>query len=358
MNHLLSYIFLGLLCLNGLAVNSQQQDSLHPAPKTEPIRQPATFKITQNTEVEELTVRSSNGLIRLRPNIAPGTRVNFSYRYISVGFSFASRFPEHKNNRLNKGPTKLKGLGGSFNFKHWQQSVNYSRTQGFYLENTGDYNPDWRPGAPYLQFPHFIYKQFLGATAYNFNPDFSVKAITSQTEQQSKSAGSFIPLFTYNYYISDDCSTPAPGNYTQKAKSLELLLGPGYYYTWVLHKKFYASLGFSTLAGIVFTKIETRSAQDKFESFQRNGAWRLDGNAGIGYNGRHFFAGAYLRALATRFRQQHTPVVNTNGRAMGHISVGYRFNAPGFIKRAVAYTDGKILELRNAVFKKNTPPLY
>lgn len=353
MNSLLCYTLWTGLCLYAFKANSQEQDSLHMNLKAETIQQPATFKITQNTDVEELTVRSTGRPIRLRPNIAPSTRINFSYRYISLGFSFASRFLEEKNNRLNKGPTKLKGFGGSFHFKHWQQSVNYSRTQGFYLKNTGDYNPDWRPGLPYLQFPHLIYKQFQGATAYNFNGDFSVKAITTQTERQQKSAGSFIPLFAYNYYISDDRSTPAPGNYTQKAKSLELLLGPGYYYTWVLHEKFYTSLGLTTIAGIIFTTIETRSAQEKIESFQRNGAWRMDGSLGIGYNGHRFFAGAYLRALATRFRQHHTPVVNTNGSVMGHLSLGYRFNAPGFMKKAVSYTDGKIMKLRNTILKKD-----
>ena len=344
MHHRLRSVLLTLFFLNHLSANSQ--DSVRV---TEEMSQLATVKITQNTDLENLTVRDGQRLIRLSPNIRPVTRVNFSYRYLSFGFSFASRFLEEPNNRINKGRSRLKGFGGGFNFQHWQQSFNYSRTQGFYLENTGDYDPAWEPGQPYLQFPQLVYKQFLGATAYSFNKDFSVKAITTHSERQLKSAGSFIPLFTYNYYISDDRSVPSPGNATQKAKSLELLLGPGYYYTWVMNKKFYASLGLTALGGMVFTKIQNRAGRQITEGFQRNGAWRLDGNLGIGYNSRRFFAGMYVRALATRFRQQHTPVVNTNGRAMGFLSVGYRFNAPAPVKKAVAYTDRKILQLRNSI---------
>ncbi|MGX5820701.1 DUF4421 family protein [Chitinophaga lutea] len=305
-----------------------------------------TIRLTQRSDLEQLSAESDDLDIDISPNARSLTQLSLSYRFITVSASVAPKFFSSNRDEALKGKTKSRGLGAGFNFRHWQQELSYHRTQGFYLENTGDLQPNWREGMPYIQFPLLTLTTFQGATAYNFNPRFSVNAVLTQSERQLRSAGSFIPVLTYRFYVVNDRSAPTSvNNATQRSDNFELVLGAGYQHTFV-YRNLYFSLGATPGFGYLFTKLSTRFADDTYYYRYNNPAWRLDMRAGLGYNGPRFFAGAYLSAIATTSEQPHTAVTNGNTQAAFRIFAGYRLKAPGILVKAVGMIDEKRASFR------------
>lgn len=333
--------YCGLLLFTILGIKAGGQslpaDSLphRTSSKIETMEQFMTFKATQSSDAEKLGVHTATTDISLSPNAATSTRLGFTYRFIDVGFSFVPRFLPGNQDDDKKGKSTSTGLSTSFVLRHWVQELSYKRTKGFYLENTAAFDPSWTPGKPYVQVPDLVYTQYRGATAYNFNPQFSVGAILFQSERQLESAGSFMPQFLYRYYITDDQSAITPNGYTQRSKNLELLLGAGYHYTLVVARQWYASLGLTPNIGYILSRIETRSRTEIVKGKQDNVMFRFDGRAGIGYNGHRFFAGGYLNWQHARFRQQHTTATTKDDYAIFHVSVGYRLTAPRWMKQSI-----------------------
>ncbi|MDF2191482.1 DUF4421 family protein [Paraflavitalea sp. CAU 1676] len=320
-------------------------DSVRPraaASKIQTLEEYMTFKFTQSSDIEKLAVKTPNTHIKLSPNAISSSRFGFTYRFIDVGISFVPRFLPGNNDDDEKGTTHSGGISTSFIFRHWLQDLSYKRTKGFYLENTGDFDPTWSPGKPYVKIPDLVFTQFRGATAYNFNPQFSVSAVTTQSERQLKSAGSFIPQFLYRYYVNDDQSEISPNGFTQKGRNWELLLGAGYHYTLVVDQQWYASLGLTPNAGYIFSSFDTRSQTTTVTNHQDNFMFRFDGRAGIGYNGKRFFASAYLHWQNASFRQGHTGASTDDDYAAFQIAAGYRLRAPRWMKTGIENLTRKV----------------
>jgi hypothetical protein len=326
-----------VLCflLMGLRVMAQDittANLLVKKAKVEKLDDLITLKFTQSSDIEKLAVITGSRDIKLSPNAATISGLSFSWRFIYFGISYVPKFLPGNNDNATKGKTRSGGLNFSLNFSHWFNEFTYNRTKGYYLENTRDFDPVWTPGQPYKQFPQLVFTQFQGLTAYNFNPQYSLSAITFQTERQLKSAGSFIPQFRYRYYINDDQSAPSLNGFTQKAKNLELLLGAGYYYTLVAQTRWYISLGLTPNAGYHFSRIYSRSATTTLKGNQHNFIFRMDGRVGAGYNSRRFFAGAYMNVAASSYNQQHSSVVTEDDRVAVQAFIGYRLQAPKWMK--------------------------
>lgn len=319
-------------------VSAQEKDSVN-SPKKEPkieyMGQYITLKLTQNSDIEGIAVKTPTNKIELNPNISSVTRLSVNYKFISFSLRYVPKFLTGNDDVKLRGKTKGGGFDFGFNFKHWLQHFSYTKTRGYYLENTSDYITTWKPGDPYIQFPDLLYKNFEGITAYNFNPDYSVNAVSSQSERQLKSAGSFIPHFLYRYYIIDD-RTPLTGtNTSQKAKTLEFLIGAGYYHTFVLKQNFYFALGLTPAFGVNFLNLTTRFPTGYVHTKQTNTIFRLDGQAGLGYNGERFFAGVYSKLSTESYNQQKTSAVTSDARVAYQIFVGYRLKAPKFLQQNV-----------------------
>ncbi|WP_158644187.1 DUF4421 family protein [Pseudobacter ginsenosidimutans] len=310
-------------------------DTLPVSRKIEAMSDFVTLKLSQSSDVERIGVITPGLDIRLSPNVESATRLGFSYRFISFGIRFAPKLFSDKDDDALKGKTRSGGFNVGFNFRHWIQELSYTRTKGYYLENTPEVDPTWTPDSPYIQFPGLSFTQYEGSTAYNFNPDFSVNAIVTQSERQLKSAGSFIPVLFYRYYINDHKTPPEPGGFNQRGDNLELLLGAGYHYNFVLKEKFYFALGLTPAAGYVFSRITNRYETYSESGRQRNFIFRLDGRAGIGYNSQRFFTGIYMRFAESAYREEKTSVIVENDRTIFHAVIGFRLNAPSWIKKPV-----------------------
>lgn len=317
-------------------------DTIPASRKIEALGDMVTLKITQSTDLETIGVTTPGLAISLSPNAESATRIGFSYRFISFGIRFVPKFLDGNDDDALKGRTRSKGFNVGFNFRHWLQDLSWNRTRGYYLENTKDFLPDWTADSPYVQFPDLVVTQYEGSTAYNFNPNFSVNAILTQSERQLKSAGSFIPVLYYRYYINENKTAPAPGGSTQKGRNLEVLLGAGYHYNFVWKEKFYLALGLTPAAGYTFSRVTSRYETYSQSENQRNFMFRLDARAGIGYNSKRFFTGIYMRSAGSAYREQATSVTVENGQGVFHAVVGFRLNAPSFIKKPVEIVSEKI----------------
>ena len=293
--------------------------------------------ISLNDKYEIFEVKTPTNKFILYPNAPLKLRMKFNYRFISFAFQFAPDFIPGNGDEDIKGKTKAFGVETSLIFNHWFLDVAYSQVRGFYLENTEEYIP-WVDGDPYIQFPDLNYYGFAISSGYIGNSNFSLRSLASQTERQLKSAGTFIPVFNFRYYIMDDQSA---GTTTQKSNNIEGGIGPGYAYTFVIKEKFYMSLGLLGSMGYLNTKLTTRQPTGDLITNQDNLIFRWDGKSGIGYNGHRFYSGIYANVSGTRYNQENTTAVNIDTRVFYHLFVGVRIKAPDYVAKQLDKIEAK-----------------
>lgn len=284
---------------------------------------------------ERFSIDTGPTVTNIYPNGSSNLRLNLNYRFLSAGFKYIPRFISSNDDDILKGKTTGIGFNFNLNFTHWVQSFAYTRTTGYYLENTSDYDPNWQEGDPFIQFPNLHYRSIQGVTGYNFNQHFSTNALISGTERQLKSTGTFLPTLSYRYYIVDNREELTGTASSQKSNNFEIIANAGYYYTYVFNEQFYASAGAALGYGLLSSKVITRTVDERFEVRQNNGVFKWDARGAIGYNGERFFSGFYVTAENRRFKQQNTSVTNANWRVYMQVHVGYRLFAPKKLRDTV-----------------------
>lgn len=273
----------------------------------------------------------------IRPNLGPSRTMSFNYRWAYIGFSYLPDFILKNKWNDRRGKTQAFSMGGGITAPRFLFDLKYTGVKGFYLHNTSDYVMGWNPDSdPYIQFPDLDTWMIRGSAFYKTNPNFSVRAIQNQTEAQRKTASSLLPGIAYNYYVIDNKSQT--GSSSQRSKNLMIIAQLDYYATLVLHKKWYATLGVGAGGGFNYTWLLTRQSNGNIESTQSSGVVRGFLNTGLGYNGTRFIAGAELLYHQSYSQQQKTiDLVFT--RTAYQIFIGYRFNAPVFLKNSFAALD-------------------
>jgi hypothetical protein len=267
--------------------------------------------------------------------------LSLNYKFLSVSYSYIAKFIPGNNDDDLKGKTKGKSFGLNLNFNHWVQDLKYWRVKGFYIENSGNFKNPWIEGTiPYIQIPDLEVTSFSGSTSYKFNSNFSLKAISTQTEIQLKSAGSFIPGLLYSFYNIDNKSSNQSSS--QRSETYEILTNFGYYYTFVLNKNWYASAGISPSIGFSYTELLTRLPQEYINTHYSSAVYRINGKGGMGYNSERFFAGFEIAAYRS-FKDDNSPAVKlTTTNNAFQVFLGYRFNAPKKFKELVEKVETKI----------------
>jgi len=330
-------VFLTLLTSLSVAQknNAQQPDSSRHIVEDgyiEKMDDSFSIKLSLDSDYETFRVQTETNDIKLSPNVTNVATIGLNYRSVVLHVGFASDFLPGNGDNDIKGETKAINIGLALIRRRLFSNIQYTNVQGFYLQNTNDYIP-WEKGEPYIQFPDLHYQGISINTGYRFNPKVSLRSIITQTERQLRSAGSFIPELNLHYYVIDDQSTPAQGGATQKSNNVEWSVGFGYIYTFVLSYKFYCSLSFVPSLGSIHTKLLTRYPGGDVKSTQNNLAFRYDTKGALGYNGRKFFAGAYLGLSGVSNRQANTTVVNHGTRLFYQFFVGMRINAPRAVNK-------------------------
>jgi len=329
-----------------ISIRGQTKDSLSVKIEDgwiEKIDNKIGIDVSLNNSYEIFEVKTEDTKFILYPNTASNLRFNVNYKFISFGFQFTPDFIPGNGEDNLKGNTKSFELRTAFIFKHWFTDLSYSKVQGYYLKNSADFTTLLK-GDPYIQFPDLNYYGFAISTGYSSNSKFSFRSLTSQTERQLRSAGSFIPVINLRYYSIDDRSS---GMSTQKTNNFESSIGPGYAYTFVSKEKFYLSLGLQSSLGYLNTKLTTRQPDGDITTNQDNYIFRWDGKVGLGYNGRSFYTGVYTNISGTEYRQENTTAINFETRVYYHLFLGIRLAAPDYLERKANKIE-KLFQKQNA----------
>ncbi|MCI9845132.1 DUF4421 family protein [Flavobacterium pectinovorum] len=264
--------------------------------------------------------------------------LSIDYKFIGFSYGFYPKFFGGNKDEDLKGKSSFSDYNFRFFLGRWLQTANYSKTKGYYVANMSDFNPDWVEGKdPYLQFPDFKTVQYKMSTSYLFNPKFSLKSITSFTEWQKMSAGSFIPSLIYSYNRITSKAATLDG----KQKEFDIRLAAGYYYNFIIHKNFYIAPYLSPSIGVKFLNDKSIDSGVETVEKERYFTRNIEGGIKIGYNSERILFGASLNFENSSYNQDKTTVI-TNDKVYGLLYFGYRFDAPDFVSKPIKKIGDKI----------------
>jgi len=320
-------IFLFFFCIPLIA---QEKDSIANNEYIEVMDDKLSVKIDVDNDIETFTAEENGIEFKIKPNIDYRTEISVHYRFISFKLGFSPHLFTNFD-KENKGETKIFKFETDFFIKKWIQTLSYSQTKGYY-------SPDYPlfDGFPtdYLILDQLKVYNFKGITRYRFNPNYSVKAIATQTEIQRKSAGTFMPGLAYSYNQIKNGAT------NQQLNTLNFVLSAGYLHTFVINKKLYASIGATPGVGVDFNTIIVKLNDDKTKDTDTNFTLNFDGHLGLGYNSNRWFGGGFFRLLTTT-RKETTIVNYDNFRTHFQVFIGYRFGAPKFLEKQADWMEEK-----------------
>lgn len=303
--------------------------------------QKITFKIELNNNIESFKNKGIDNTYEIEPNHKIHTKFGFNYRFIS----FLITLPIESINEVIfnplKGESDITALELNLFYHQWHHYLFYNKTKGFYLKNTTDFIEDWNKETDnYITFPNLVYQSFSGISSYVINPNFSLRALTNQTEKQQKSAGSFIPSLWYKYYTINNAEAITNSNSTQKSNNLEFVLQMGYSYTQILSKNSYIAAGTSVGGGYKYTVLSTRN--NDIDILEHNHLTVLQGEAHIatGYDNQRFFTGVKLNAKWSEHVQRKSNNTLINNALTFRFFLGYRFDPP---KKLEKYMTEKLM---------------
>lgn len=311
------------------------------------------LRFSPNSNYETFRIETDPKPVVLYPNVNTSFQFGFFHRWLAVYINLAPKFFPGNRDFETKGKTEYLRLRLALNFHSWENELILSRVNGYYLQNTRDYI-DWARGDPYIQYPNLQYRGLYGSSAYYLNPKFSYRHLSTQTERQLKSAGSFVPLLNYRYFTLDDQGVPLPEINTRKSRNLEFSLGFGYHHTFIMDRGFYISLGLTPGIGFINTKLTARALSSTETSRESNASYRWDGTAGLGYQGRSFFAGIYLDASSSAHREMNTTVLNSSTLIFYRFFVGWRITAPKPLNDAMDWAERIYQPILDKTLKKSS----
>lgn len=300
--------------------NGSEPDSL----KIEQYSELSLIKLNLSTETESFRYKSADGDLDIAPNNSYKLFLSADYKMIGFSFGFYPNFLGANSDEDLKGSSKFTDLQLRLFLGKFIQEVGYKKIEGYYIENTGDFLPDWEKGTdPYLQIPSLKNKSFYSSTSYVFNSDYSIKSLLYQKEWQKQSAGSLVPKLELSYNdISFDALGPSADNKTFNGD-----LSLGYYYTWVIGQHWYVAPNLAPGIGLKISKqtstSDTEVVKDNYTFVSRH----LDGGLQVGFNSKRFILGARVNMNVSWYNDESDGLVEDD-QIFGIAFLGYRFDTP------------------------------
>lgn len=289
-----------------------------------------SFKINGFNEVDRLQIVSNN-YFDLRPNTDVRNRLSVNYKWLTVGFSF--RVPTlFGNDDLTKGETETSGFSTAVNLDKWSFSLDYNKNIGYYLENSENFPP--QPSRnDYILFPDFTTNTFRLDIGYLTNTNFSLKSLTSLTERQLRSSGSFIPFVRLSYFNTLIDQTDLLS--WERTDNYQVIGGIAYSHKFVFYENFYVGAVASIGYGMITSTISELNNMNRNSSNQMF-AYSYGMNAG--YNAKRFFVGAVFNHNSQDYINPGE--IDLSIRRNGfEIFVGYRFRVPKFLRKPLHFVD-------------------
>jgi hypothetical protein len=329
--------------------NTKNQDTLSVELRDlfiKDFRNRLNIKLVLSNEDKNYDVLVDNKKAIIAPNIGLRYALNLNYRFLSISLGIRSK-PSEKS-RENKGESKVKDYSVSLLFDKWSQKFQYYSVQGFYIKNGEDLFPEFTPGNRYVQLPELKSIAYYGATSYQLNNNYSIRATQSQTEVQLKSAGSFLPSSEYWLYSLEGMNKIKINEEEVEERNVysdyfgfNMIFNIGYHYTFVI-KKWYAHLYLGPGMGADFYKETKHTDGAVSKENYTDLIFSVKGKMGIGYNSKKIFFGIeYTNRFTNNKLNSGNLLIQTNSNSF-FAFFGYRFRAPKAISTPVKYIEKKI----------------
>jgi len=310
------------LLLGFSLIYSQESSIIDSLGYVESYNHKLSVKLELDNDIESFRFDDGLTSYNIVPNTSLRTSISAHTRFLTLRFGYSPKFLANDNIE-EKGTTNVFKMNLNLFLQNWMQTFDMSSVQGYYVEaiNGQGFIPD------NLILPNLKTFRFRSTTNFKFNKNLSFKAIFNQNDIQRKSAGSIVPTLTYQYLtINNDSGV-------QDTRSSDILLNLGYFYTFVINKKWYANIGLFPGLGVEFNKLNTIVDGVINVTKSNELIFNINTFIGVGYNSKNFFSGFALRGIATTRDKNSILQFNTQ-RAIIQFSVGYRFNTPKFIDKA------------------------
>lgn len=269
----------------------------------------------------------------LKPNESVRMTVSTHYRFIGVTVGFSPNFLNNNQDEVLKGESDIKSIQLRLFIKHFIQEFEYNKIEGFYIENSADFDENWTLNIdPYIQLKNLYMKRYGGKTSYVWNENFSFKALLMQNQKQIKSAGSFVPSLSYYY---SELNNPTNEFVSFDESTFDVNGAAGYIHNFVFGKNhnFFTSLGLSSGFGLKFAKnFKENEVGELQENKQTYTNFIFDGRLNLGYNSDKFFTGMQFNVSGESYNK--TPETNVaDSDIYFQLYFGYRFGAPKMLER-------------------------
>lgn len=307
-------------------------------------------KLEVSNDVASYNIVDDDIELELRPNLNLRYGVVFSYKFLSIRLGIRPKISDDQKEK--KGDSDTFRLRVQLLFDNWNHALEYNIYKGYYVHNTTDFidsDSDIR-----LQFPQMSSNVFFGTSSYKFNKNYSMRAVQSQTEIQTKSAGSFMPGIGYNFYsltgtkvIKDLNGDRIDRDYYNEYQGLNLSLLAGYYYTFVFKKNYFVNAYGVPSAGMDFYTVKASSPEGTVKESLNDFYVSLNYGFGGGYNGDKIFFGAEFKYRLTNEKLNSNTIRITPSQNHFSVYFGYRFKAPKTISKPVDMIEDKVPILKD-----------
>ncbi|WP_103070526.1 DUF4421 family protein [Aquimarina sediminis] len=321
-----------ILCLEPIfGQNKKEQDSTGILSFVDKM----VTKVNIDTQSESFSIiRGATDEFKIRTNNQYKLSLSLDYEFLGISIGFAPKFLPDNNDDGLRGKSSFTDYKFRFFFGNWTQSVQYTKNQGFYVENTVDFVPNWIRGQDaYIQFPNLKTIFWGGSTSYVLNPKFSLRNVTYNTEWQRKSAGSLIPTLHYGYNRKSNTTN---GEKTFE-NNYDVRLAADYYYTWVIYKNWFAAPYISPSLGIRYTSYNVGTNIEKFTALTTF----LNSGLQVGYSSRKIVFGANFNFNKSWIKEDEKTTVNNN-KVFAKVYFGYRFEPPKFVRKTFKAINHKL----------------
>lgn len=307
-------------------------------------------KLEVSNDISTFNIVNDDLELNLKPNLNLRYALVFSYKFLSVRIGIRPKVSDEEQEK--KGGSDTFRLRLQLLFDNWNHVMEYRIDKGYYVSNTNSFtstDTDIR-----IQFPEMSSNVLFGSSSYKLNKNYSMRAFQSQTEIQIKSAGSFMPGISYNFYrlsgldvIKDTNGDRITRDFYNQYEGVNLALLAGYYYTFVFKKNWFANAYGVPSAGIDFYNVQSTSPIGSSNKTLSDFYLALHYGFGGGYNGDKFFFGTELKYRLTNEKFNSNKIQISPSQNQFSIYFGYRFKAPKTISKPVDMIEDKVPILKD-----------
>ena len=291
-----------------------------------------SLKLDAHNETNRLQFSADN-YYDIRPNTDVRNRLSFNYKWLTVGVSFRIK-SFFGNDDKTKGDTETSSINFALNFDRWAVNFNHTNQTGYYLANSSDVDP-MITSDDFILFPDFNTRSTRLFATYLTNTKFSLKSLTSLTERQLKSNGTFLPYMRMNYFQTKHGENDVLD--FNGTSNFQANFGMIYTHQFLIFNNFYVAGAASIGGGSLWY-----NTKENGTSLPSSGAtWMYSYHYGLrsGYNGDRFFVGANYNRVVNGYDNQTQVNISTERNSF-EVFIGYRFRVPKFLRKPLDFVDG------------------